>query len=679
MRKIVITAILLFFTCSVWAQEDSIQIDDYYVEDLDSIGDDFGLELEETVVIGYGTQKRGDLTSSVSSVKAEDIMTQPATTAMQSLQGKLAGVNIVNTDQPGATPSVVIRGLGTALGGRNPLYVVDGLIVPNITNINPNDIETIDVMKDAASSAIYGVRGANGVVIVTTKRGKKGKPRINYDAYMGFRTILNKVDMANSDQYVTYFNEEQTILGSTNFLSTDQPYDTDWYDELLKTGFINNNSVSIAGGGDDVNYFFALDHFDEKGILDGQNFNRTTIRNNNDYKLFDDRITIKQNINVTFTNETPKPMSAFNTAFRQAPIVPVKYDTGQWGMSYWNKTTGVAGFTGNEGDVIGSLNNVGNPVSQVYFNNVNNKTTTLQGNLEVGYEIIEDLTFTSRAGGTKYWYTSETFTPTRDLWLAADPRRTMDEFIAGQTANPNNTSWANNSFSREEINTTRWQWENFITYDLDFGNHNLTLFGGMSSEEIGVGGRFYGVGYGVPDQNNYWSIDHADGTYDKVVEQVNYTPLRFLSYFGRVQYDFDNRYYISGVFRRDGTSTFRTNNEYWGNFPSFSAGWNISNEEFLSGNNTINFLKLRGGWGRLGNADVPFNVTNTLTDPGSANMNYVFGPGQDLIFGAYTGTPALPISWEIVEEWGEVLTSPYLVINSLVHLIIITKLLKILF
>ncbi len=657
MRKVLVTAIFLSLTGWVWAQEDSIQIEDYYLEELDSIGDDFSIELEETVVVGYGTQKRGDLTSSVSSVKAEDIMSQPATTAMQSLQGKLAGVNIVNTDQPGGTPSVIIRGLGTALGGRNPLYVVDGLIVPNIMNINPNDIETIDVMKDAASSSIYGVRGANGVVIVTTKRGKKGKPRINYDAYMGYRNILNKVDMANSSQYVTYFNEEQAILGSDKFLSSNQPYDTDWYDELLKTGFINNNSLSIAGGGEGINYFFAMDHFDEKGILEGQNFNRTTIRNNNDYRLFDDRITIKQNISISFTNETPKPMSAFNTAFRQAPIVPVRYDNGRWGGSYWNQTTGIAGYTGAPDDVIGSLNNAGNPVSQVYHDNVNNKTTTLQGNLEIGYEIIDNLTFTTRAGGTKYWYTSEVFVPTRDLWLAADPRRELDDFIAEQEnpGNSNNVGWANNSFSREEINTTRWQWENYLTYDLRFDNHSLTLVGGMSAEEIGVGSRFYGKAYNVPDQSNFWSLDLAnsgDQTYDKVVEQYNYTPLRFLSYFGRVQYDFDKKYYLSAVFRRDGTSVFRTNNEYWGNFPSFSAGWTISNEEFLKDSNFLNFLKLIGGWCRLGNSDVAFIITNTISGPTSENYNYVFGPGQDLIFGAYYGSPAVPISWEIVEEWG---------------------------
>ena len=169
-------------------------------------------KIEEVVVIGYGKQKRGDLTSAISSVKSEEITKQPATTAMQSLQGKLSGVTIVNTDQPGATPSVIVRGLGTALGGRDPLYVVDGMIVPNITNINPRDIESIDVLKDAASSAIYGVRAANGVVIVTTKTGKRGKTKVTYDTYYGFKSILNKVKMADASQYAQYFNEERAAL-----------------------------------------------------------------------------------------------------------------------------------------------------------------------------------------------------------------------------------------------------------------------------------------------------------------------------------------------------------------------------------------------------------------------------------------------------------------------------------
>ena len=327
-------------------------------------------KIEEVVVIGYGKQKRGDLTSSISSVKSEEITKQPATTAMQSLQGKLSGVTIVNTDQPGATPSVIVRGLGTALGGRDPLYVVDGMIVPNITNINPRDIESIDVLKDAASSAIYGVRAANGVVIVTTKTGKRGKTKVTYDTYYGFKSILNKVEMADASQYTQYFNEERKALGKTTFLSPNQPYNTNWLDELTRTGIVQDNNVTISGGSENVNYFLGVDHFKEDGILPGQDYRRTTIRNNNTYKLFNNKVRLTQNVSFSTTKENIKPLGAFDSAHRQAPVVPVKFNNGKWGLPFWNETTGLVSYPGS------TLNSHGNPVSSVYYTNETARTNT---------------------------------------------------------------------------------------------------------------------------------------------------------------------------------------------------------------------------------------------------------------------------------------------------------------
>lgn len=650
MRKILLTTIFVSMAGVLSAQEDSLQIDEFLVEELsDSLDGDFGLELEETVVVGYGTQKRGDLTSSISSVKAEDITKQPATTAMQSLQGKLAGVNITNTDQPGATPSVIIRGMGTAGGGRDPLYIVDGLIVPNITNISPRDIESIDVMKDAASSAIYGVRGSNGVVFITTKKGRKGAAKITYDAYVGFKNVLNKVEMADANQYAQYFNEERLANGETQLLSLNQPYNTDWFDELTRTGIISNNNVTLSGGAENVNYFFGVDHFDEKGLLEGQDFRRTTIRNNNEYRLFDDRVKITQMVSGSFTKENIKPIGAFTTAHRQAPVVPVRFPSGQWGQPFWNANTGEATYINSTGQ----LNSHGNPVSSVYYTNDVANTTTLQAMLQADVKIIDGLTFSSRLGGTKFWSNKETYVPTRDLWLAADPTRTLEEFNGLQEANPTNTQYANNSFAVEKIETFRWQWENYVTYAKRFGKHNLTAVAGMSAEEMGVGGRMYGIGYNVPERSQYWSISLAGDAPVATVQQVNYDPIRYQSYFGRLQYDFDSKYYVSFVYRRDGTSRFKQDAMYWDNFPSVSAGWTISNEEFMK-DGFFEFLKIRGGWGRLGNDNISggVNVTSYVTGPGSQNYNYVFGPGQDLIFGAYLGSPAQRLGWEITEEWG---------------------------
>lgn len=637
--------ILGSFCVNAQVTNDSIQVGDPFESD--------SIILDQAVVIGYGSVKKSDLTSAVSSANAKDITQIASTTAMQSLQGKLAGVNIINTDTPGGTPTVLVRGMGTALGGKAPLYVVDGLIVPNIANINPSDIEKIDVLKDAASSAIYGVRGANGVVVVTTKRGKTGKLKVNYDSYIGVRNTMNMVEMADANQYITYFNEQRKALGGS-LISTNQRYNTDWFDEILTTGQIISNNVSLSGAGESINYMFSINNFEEKGILEGNNFKRTTVRSNNDYKLFDGKLKIKQNVSATFSREIPKPYGAFDVAYRQSPLVPVKYDNGKWGQPIFNATTGEATYITQPGQVTDTFNSHGNPVSTVYYDNQKINTTTIQGNIEAELKLAKGLTVSSRAGATKYWYKYREFTPIKDKWIAGNPSRTAAEFEVekNKPANLKSVNWANNSLNFNNIETFRWSWENFITFDRKFGKHALNVVAGISAEKTGIGEYSDITAYDVPNKEQYWAISHADlGRYTPITKQNNYTPVAYASYFARVQYNYDNKYYVSGIIRRDGSSQFKKDNEYWGTFPSVSAAWNISNEEFLKDNNVISFLKLRGGWGRLGNAEIPFNYTTIDTSPGSSTANYVFGPGQDLIFGAYVGAPAVNVSWEIVDEW----------------------------
>ena len=634
--------ILGSFCVNAQVTNDSIQIEE------DPFASD-SIILNQAVVIGYGSVKKSDLTSAVSSASAKDITQIASTTAMQSLQGKLGGVNIINSDAPGAPPAVIIRGMGTALGGKAPLYVVDGLVVPNIININPNDIEKIDVLKDAASSAIYGVRGANGVVVITTKRGKSGNIKINYDSYFGLRNTLNMVEMADASQYITYFNEQQ-VANKGALLNTTQRYNTDWFDEIMKTGQLISNNVSLSGAGENINYMFSINNFEEKGILQGNDYKRTTIRNNNDYKLFDGKLKIKQSVSATFTRETPKPYDAFDTAYRQSPLIPVKYDDGKWGQRFWNQTTGEATYILNPGDKSGELNSHGNPVSTLYYNNEKINTTILQGSLDAILNLAKGLDVTSRAGATKYWYKKRSFSPNKQTWLASDPKRTASEFETQKTNNPSSQSWVNNTLSFNEIETFRWSWENFVTFDRKFGLHSINAVAGVSAEKKGIGSYSDVTVYDVPDKDQYWSVEHSSGNYKSDYKQNNYTDRALASYFGRLQYNYDNKYYVTGIIRRDGSSVFKQNNRYWGTFPSVSAAWNISNEDFLKDSQTINFLKLRGGWGKLGNDEVKFNQTNIYQGPGSTNYNYVFGPGQDLIFGAYIGTPAKNISWEIVEE-----------------------------
>lgn len=605
---------------------------------------------EELVVVGYGTQEQVDITGSVSRVDAEEITKQPALTATESLQGKVAGVNIINNDAPGGTPSVILRGLGTALGGREPLYIVDGMPVDDINNISPSDIKSIDFLKDASSASIYGLRAANGVIIVTTKDGQRGKPQFNVESYGQVTSVLNEVNMADAGEYITYFNEENAALGAFQ-LDPSQQYNTDWYGELLEVGYVNNHVFSVSGGGENIDYFLSYNYFQERGILDDQKFRRQTIRSNNQYRVFGDVVNIDQNLSISFTRENPQPFGAFNTAFRQSPLVPTFYPNGRYGQPFVNETTGKVTFEGDATDQIGRLNSHGNPLTAIDFNNQERNTVTLQGSISADVNFTDFLTFTSRLGVTKFYFDTRSFNPIEQQWIAADPTRTEAQYQASKEANPGVTDWAYNSLSIRDRETIRWNWDNFINYKQSFDKHNVEATLGMSSEKFGVGETFNGLAYDVPEKEQYWNINLATDEYEKSIGHTNFTPQTLASYFGRIQYNYDRRYYISGTLRRDGTSQFANTEDYWDFFPSVGLGWTVSNEEFMADNESIDFLKIRASWGKLGNQNVPLNTTVIFTDPNSGSQNYVFGPDQTLRFGASLGSPVRKITWEKVNEW----------------------------
>lgn len=605
--------------------------------------------IEEVVVVGYGTQRRSELTGSVASVKSDQIVKQPAFNALQSLQGKAAGVNIIANDAPGATPTIVIRGLGTAESGRTPMFVVDGILTGSIANLNPGDIESFDIIKDAATAAIYGSNAANGVVIITTKKGKSGEVRITADSFYGAKSMLNPVKMANADQYITYFNENQAFQANGYTLNSNQAYNTDWFDALTDVGFSQSNNVSFSGGSDKSNYFFSFNNYSEDGILRNQDIARNTLRSNTSFKAFNDRLKITQSFSAAFSKSSPKPFSAFTEAYRQSPLVPVYYPNGQYGQSFVNKTTGEATYVAGPGDAIGRLNSIGNPVANVNFANEQNKMQELQGAIEAELKITDYLKFTSRFGATKSHSRTRVYRDLNGIWLADDPARTQAEYDALHDGMAENvTTFAYNSLSYAEVESFRFNVDNFLTFNKSFDKHNFNVVVGVTQERRNDIYESIVKGFDVPSQANYWNIDLAKGV--KTAQQFYQTPTQLLSYFGRLQYNFDDRYFVSGVIRRDGNSNFRENANYWGTFPSVSAGWAISNEAFLKESKVINFLKLRGGYGEVGNANIPRNQSSILTDPQSANMNYVFGPNQDFVYGAAFGTPATNLSWEVTKE-----------------------------
>jgi TonB-linked SusC/RagA family outer membrane protein len=582
-------------------------------------------ELKEVVVIGYGTRKKIDNTTAITSLKAEEISKTKVLNASQAIQGKAAGVQVISSDLPGSTPSVVIRGLGTALGGRNPLYIVDGMPTENINNINTNDITSYEILKDASSLAIYGTRAANGVIIITTKKGKGDKVTVEIESFTGIREPLKKVKMAGSNKYAHYSN---SALQSTTF-SQDQPINTDWFDEITRTGSYTQNNASVSGSTENIKYFFSLGNYEEEGILNGLDYSRTTFRNNNDFKI-SKKLSLNQNFSLSSTKSTPKPLSAFTNAYKQSPIVPVRFSTGQYGVPF----VGEDGFAATTGS---AFNNVGNPVAQLDFFNEEQESVVLQGGLKLDYEIVKSLKFTSQFNGEYYTWKNYNFEDTKNIWLAADPTRVASEYSATDNVNLLTKG-------REEY--FNWNLSNYLTYNKVFADiHDVEVTAGIETSVKGAREKLTIARKNVNADENYWSLSGVDyvGTVTSYKDEV-FNETKLASYFGRFQYKLMDRYLFTGTIRRDGSSNF-TEDYRWGTFPAFGLGWIITKEDFMADVELINLLKLRGGWGKLGNQNVPLN-------------NQAYASGLSSYLGGsilYEGTtinsqidPSL--SWEVTEE-----------------------------
>lgn len=582
-------------------------------------------QLKEVVVIGYGTRKKIDNTSAITSLKAEEITKTKVLNASQAIQGKAAGVQVTSSDLPGSTPSVVIRGLGTALGGRTPLYVVDGMPTENINNINSNDITSYEILKDASALAIYGTRAANGVIIITTKKGKGDKVSVEVESFIGFREPLKKVKMAGSNKYAHYTN---SALQSTTF-SQDQPINTDWFDEITKTGNYIQNNVSVSGATENIKYFFSLGNYEEKAVLDGLAYGRTTFRNNNEYKI-SKKLTLNQNFSLTSTKSTPKPLSAFTNAYKQSPIVPVYFPDGKYGVS----RVGNDGFVSQSGS---SFNNVGNPVAQLNFFDEQQRSVTLQGGLKLDYEILKSLKFTSQFNGEFYTWKQYNYEDNKNIWLAADPTRVASAYPT--TSNINTLTKGREQYYN-------WNLTNYLTYNKLFAEiHDVEVTAGIETSVKGAREKLTIKRKNVNADANYWAlkdVEYVANVTSYKDEVFNETKLA--SYFGRFQYKLMDRYLVSGTIRRDGSSNFAKDYR-WGTFPAFGLGWVLTKEAFLADSKTINLLKLRGGWGKLGNQNVPLN-----SQAYASGLNTYLG-GSILNEGTTISSQIDPsLSWEITEE-----------------------------
>jgi len=574
--------------------------------------------LDEVVVVGYGTQKRKDVTGSVSSVKGSVIKNQPVTNVTEALQGRAAGVEVIkNSGEPGAAPSIIIRGL-SSLHQPAPLYIVDGVRVPG-DNINIQDIATIDILKDASAAAIYGSAAAGGVIIITTKKGAGAKPSINFNARYGI-TKPKLVKLLNKDGFIKLYNiTHPTFFAGATHLDT--LANTDWVKELYSDAYEQNYNLSVAGASPVVNYLFSGFYNAQKGIYIKNYSNIAGARVNTDYKLAD-FIKIGEQLAISQRRTAPlvgTEAQLHNAPFRTQPIIPVKLKDGRWGVV-------PAGYNGL---AFGGPNPIGSAESA----NAQNYRNNLQGNVYAEVKLPLHLSFRANFGYSYYLETQDYF---------------QNSFNFGSVTN------TNNSLNKYYIESTQLLSNYVLTYDQHFGKHAINAVAGyeqirntfntVNALETSVGKDNYSF-----IQTSQTSIT-AGGYYD------NNGLIKSL--FGKLYYNYDNRYYVSGTIRQDANFTVFGPNKQRGVFGAASVGWTISDESFFKGaKDVVGLLKLRGSYGALGNSAMnAYTYAATYSKfLGSSGLGSLaganFAPGAPLLIGnAINSIPNPNLHWETVYE-----------------------------
>jgi len=564
-------------------------------------------QLEQVVVVGYGTQRKIDVTGSVASVKGEDIAKQASQNPVSNLQGKVAGVSIVNNGTPGSSPQITIRGTGTIYGNTGVLYVVDGVWYDDISFLNPADVASMSILKDASSQSIYGVRAANGVVLVTTVRGKSGDATVNYNGFVGIQRVTNAVKMTNASEYATAVNEAYAVLGqSPLFTNTNLGEGTDWYNQVLRSAMVTNHQLSINGATEKSSYNFSLGYLNQDGIIENNNYKRYTARLSNDFQVFKG---LKIGYNVTGSSSTSinPPASIYRALYTAAPVVPVFNADGSYGDP--NKFN------------LGNGSNV-NPQATIDFNNSRTNRYRVTGNVYAELKFAKHFTFKTSAGGDFGQEESRNYTP---------------QYFATTGQNSNISS-----LSIGRVETRNWILENTLSYDNKWGDHSLTVLAGQTAQRY-KGYTVTGSAQNVPyssDGDLYLSLGNANGRLINDSGSLSTAT----SYFGRVNYAFKNKYLINASLRGDAASQFYGGGDLWGYFPSVGAGWVISNEDFMKNQQIFSNLKLRGSWGKVGNAGVPINPTTLTVTQNAALIAFFNGVGYT---GASVNTIVPPaIVWE---------------------------------
>ena len=637
--------------------------------------------LNDVVVIGYGVQKKSVVTASIAKVSADDLDGKTRLRAEDALKGMAAGVNVTSASgQPGSKSMIRIRGIGT-INDSNPLYIIDGMPTDQdgMESVNPSDIESIEVLKDAASGAIYGARAANGVILVTTKKGKLGKAQINYNFSYGWQSAWKKRDVTGATDYAILQNERRVQNGMAPLYA--DPYNlvdangekitgfgTNWQDLLFNDNApIQQHDLSISGASEKVNYYLSLGYFSQEGIVGGNygqsNYDRLTIRSNNQYNVFDaskersflNKLDIGANISYMRVHNTGIDAnstwgSPLGSALYLAPTLPVtlKGAVGQEMIDHYAAYDLYCDANGNPYTIpgyIGSYQEQNNPIAMMQGNPNKNWSHKFMPKFSIDLQLWDEL---------KYHFT---YSAELSFW-GYDGATKQKYYLSG-----NNNS-DHTSASAYKGNNTTWQIENTLTYDKTFGKHTIGVVLGQSAmkfkgDELG-GSHWNLVNADKPSINYttggmYETVLDADGKITGVKTLAGvwggpYTEHRVSSLFARMSYNYDERYMVQATIRRDGSSRFGTNNKY-GTFPSFSVGWNVMNEDFMKDTKDwLTNLKLRASWGKNGNDNIGDFAYTTLTATGGTS-NYYFGQNATMVYGSKANRLANEdLKWEESEQ-----------------------------
>jgi len=625
-------------------------------------------QLQELVVVGYGTQRKGELTVAVSQVKGEELESIPKTNILETLGGRAAGVDVVTpSGAPGAQSTIRIRGANSVNSNASPLVVIDGFPIAAaegdlfegsrmgisgsqtdlLSMINPNDIESIEFLKDAAATSIYGSRGANGVVLITTKSGREGKSEITFSANTGIHRVANQWEMMNANEFsnLLYDAYERGGIDMQNLAfnpsgqqAIPAEYNTQWLDEIMRTGQIQDYNISFSGGNSNSNFSGSVGYLDNQGIIKSNYYKRYSARLNGEATAWNDKITFGANANISYVDQkTLSDGRVYNRAMQMPPNYPLRYPEGTEYAGYYTHSNSVVEawdvlWGNNYGVASSNALTLQNPFLDIDVAQVPTNLARMILNGYASLEPIKGLTLKTSAG--------------------TDLNYSKMKFLI-QSEGPYRPTGA--SLEHKQNQTYSWLIENTMTYRGAIGNHTFTALLGQSSQ------KFYREGLGIAVEendpgnilvgNDPFFVDgwyFNNGVHDHLTDSHKYAEVgewTVASYFGRFNYSYDERYLLTATLRRDGSSKFGEDNK-WGTFPGVSAAWNLHNEDFFNLNN-VNQLKFRGSWGVVGNGNIPsFQSLSLLRSIPSIPIGVVIAGTSTFENGLVD--PAL--SWESTRE-----------------------------